>query len=147
MAKSTLVILMVLLLVTFPVAASPECERLAKEDKDRFTAAKVCSGLIDKKIDEVENRFWRSVILAKEGMQRDKKLLAFALIDLNWIIDRKSNDAQALSNRAAVYRHLKKYDLALVDAERAIEISGNISDYHNVKGRILFETQQYTESL
>ena len=147
MEKNMLAIVVGVLLIVSPVAASPECERLAKEDRDRFAAANVCSDLINKKIDEVENRFWRSVILAKEGMQKDEKLLSFALIDLNWIIERKPNDAQALSNRAAVYRHLKKYDLALLDVERAIEISGNVSDYHNVKGRILFETQQYNRSL
>lgn len=121
--------------------ASPECERLAKDDNESRQVVKVCTELINNKIDEANNRFWRSLVVANAGLYQ------YALEDLNWIIERNPADAQAWSNRAAVYRDLKKFNEALTSVNKAIELAPGESDYFNTKGKILFYMENYQEAL
>lgn len=139
--RKVLILIAIGMLFHISASASSECETMAKSD-NREVAEKsiqVCSNNINISPDN-DSLFWRAYAFHRLGK------FDAALKDINSFIAKHPKDAQALSNRAAIYREKKQYSLALADVEQAIILSPSDSDYFALKGRILFEINKYNDA-
>jgi tetratricopeptide (TPR) repeat protein len=88
-----------------------------------------------------------AVLLERAKTAIGKNDFAAALADLNQIVGKEPSNAEAFTQRARVYFFQQKDDLALSDAEKALNLNPTNTAALNVRGLVKYNKKDYTGAI
>ena len=111
-------------------------------DNGEFEKAIKIYQILEKKIKDNHQLFF---LLGTANLQIGKIDIGIRYLDD--FLKSNPNNISAILNRGNAYKNLKKYEKALDDYNKIIDIEPNFSDAHNNKGIVLQELQKLDEAI